>query len=110
MRERIWPHRDAAACQQLELAPEDFTITVMAVRSIEVIDIFDLARAFELEEESMGIYGHEQCMEVVRSQARDTKLPNGFAYVELSHMTDTEAPRVAGIVDLREAEKPGAAT
>jgi hypothetical protein len=110
MRERIWPHRDAAACQQLELALEDFTITVMAVRSIEVIDMFDLKEAFERESEYMGIYGPEQCVEVVHRQARNTKLPNGFAYVELSHMADREAPRVAGIVDLREVEKTGAAT
>lgn len=100
-KERFWPEFDAEACAQLNLSLADYTITVVGVSSIEVVDQLDMRDKLYDDDESVSVFGVAEFMDVVDEHVKRTTLPQGLAYVELSRFDDWTGPRVAAVVDLK---------
>lgn len=100
-KERHWPAYDVEACRQLVLSVDDYTITVLAVSSIEVVDQLDMREKLYDEDESVTVFGVAEFMDVVGEHVKRTFLPSGLVYVELSRFDDWTGPRIAAVVDLK---------
>lgn len=100
-KERYWPAYDVEACRQLVLSVDDYTITVLAVSSIEVVDQLDMREKLYDDGGSVSVFGVSEFMDVVDEHVRRTILPTGLVYVELSRLDDWTGPRISAVVDLK---------
>lgn len=98
-KERIWPAYDVEACDQLDLNFDDYTITVLGLLDVEVIDTIDVQSS--ILEGDLSLWHESDIKDLLDAHVKRAILPRGLAYVELSRFDDRDRPRIAAVVDLK---------
>jgi len=98
-KERFWPAYDVEACDQLDLNYDDYTITVLGVSDVEVIDTIDVQSA--ILEDDLSLWYESDIKDLLDVHVKRAILPRGLAYVELSRFDNWTGPRITAVVDLK---------